>query len=298
MGLLVFVYAAAACGSTSPVSDPGDLDQDGVKDDPCIAPASDAAGDFDSDGIANADDPCPANFTRDSDSDSDGDGDGIPDVCDPFPMVAGDRHHCTMVFSDPALDAALWEAPAGSAGFTYDVDRGKSILKSDPPRTLSIATANIEAPATTGYDMDLELSGALPNNVPTAFTLYLRAGSAPSDSDVGCALNAVPGQLSNADWQLAIVQGSTVLSAANVHSSNGWVFATMQAVVELGVMGTNVRCYLNARVWFGSENMSYFHLGPVTAEVRLPAGNVGFATDTTATVRRLSIYSRDDAPSL
>ena len=39
-------------------------------------------------------------------------------------------------------------------------------------------------------------------------------------------------------------------------------------------------------------------LGPVTAEVRLPAGNVGFATDTTATVRRLSIYSRDDAPGL
>ncbi len=293
MRLLVLVYAAAACGSTSTVSDPDDLDRDGVEDDPCIVPASDAAGDFDGDGIANADDPCPA-----TSSDSDSDGDGIPDACDPFPMVAGDHHRCTMVFSDPALDAALWEARAGSSGFAYGVDRERSVLKSNPPRTLSIAAANIEAPATTAYDIDLELTGALPDNVPTAFTLYLRAGSAPSDSDVGCALNAVPGQLSNADWQLAIVQGSTVLSAATLHKANGWVFATMQAVVEPGAMGTNVRCYVNARVWFGGENMSYFQLGPVTAEVRLPAGNVGFATDTTATVRRLSIYSRDDAPGL
>lgn len=187
---VVLVYAFAACNAMpmSP-SDPGDLDGDGIKDDPCIAPAADATGDFDHDGVANGDDPCPASYRPVGASESDSDGDGIPDVCDPFPMVAGDHYRCTMVFSDRALDTALWSPGArpGTTGFEYSGGPSEtalaSVYGSSPSPSFALATETLEAPETTTYDVAISARN---------FALYLRADPAPSDSDVACVLTELP----------------------------------------------------------------------------------------------------------
>src|SRR5580765_8400411 len=93
-----------------------DLDHDGVPDeaDPCIAGHADGEDDYDADMIPNQDDGCPTINPNGADTD----GDGIPDACDPFRVMAGDRLRCTMRFLTVDLNETLWHMRDGTLPWT------------------------------------------------------------------------------------------------------------------------------------------------------------------------------------
>src|SRR5687767_12740906 len=66
-----------------------DLDDDNIADveDLCIASPADEAFDYDGDGKLDGTDPCP--YGADP---TDDDSDGLPNECDAWPRLAGDRH--------------------------------------------------------------------------------------------------------------------------------------------------------------------------------------------------------------
>src|ERR1041385_580967 len=121
-----------------------DLDKDGIQDDvdPCVAAAIDATGDLNSNGIPNADDPCPTLTAPSPDTD----GDGFPDNCDPFPLLPGDRRSCFMHFSNPDLNQTLWQSRSGQPSWTA-AQAGK-VSASISSITAIVATEPLLEPST------------------------------------------------------------------------------------------------------------------------------------------------------
>jgi len=89
-----------------------DLDSDNIPDveDPCLASEADRVADFDQDGVLDDVDGCLL-----VDNTIDSDADGISDICDPHPMLAGDRVRCSTTFQSQELSSAIWRPREGEA---------------------------------------------------------------------------------------------------------------------------------------------------------------------------------------
>ncbi len=265
-----------------------DLDHDGVADavDPCIAGMADGDEDYDGDSIPNRDDGCPAIDPNGPDSD----GDGVPDACDPFPMLAGDRHRCTMRFLSADLNEALWHTRDGTLPWTLTKPGG---LNSALTAGAIVATESIEAPATTAFDVHVVIS--IDTGGANELGLWLRAGDAPSPSDVGCELVGT-----STTFHLELHGAGVTMSSPTSGIPSGDGTAQMTAVLAPGSSGANLRCY--AVIFWTDPSTGDGHarsFGPVAAAVALPAGHVALSNaGLTGVVDVLTIYDRDDAPPL
>ncbi len=258
-------------GTTAPGTGT-DIDLDGVPDDmdPCIASAADMRDDTDSDGVTNDVDLCPIDMGG-----TDGDGDQIPENCDPFPGVTGDRHRCTMTFKSADLNERMW------------VDDTKNWMLVGGLVTTNVATLvashDLDGAAEATIDVFANMSPPPLNThemfVPE-FRLWIRTGSG---SDLGCAIAAVPGGGST----LAIVDGTKQLAV--VSGSYPTVPFRMVATFASDTTGgDNVRCRFR-----GAGDAS-----PTEVRTRapIPNGHVGFDFNGSfgyGSITTLAIYERD-----
>ncbi len=267
-----------------------DLDHDGIADvdDPCIAAMADGIEDLDMDAIANKDDGCPL----ENPNGPDGDGDGVPDVCDAFAARAGDRHRCTMRFLSADLDNALWRPRAGSPPWSLSTIGG---LQSGSSASSVIATETIEAPATTEYDLNIDLTPT--PGAAAVLGVWVRAGDPAAASDVGCVLRSDTANT----WHLEL--GSPGSQSSSDAISFGQIVdfavARMRVVVEPAATGANLRCAVAVSWNGGGQGGGQASFGPLTATAILPAGSFALANDNMqVVVNVLSVYDRDDAPPL
>jgi hypothetical protein len=255
----------------------GDRDRDGIPDpdDPCIQSIWDREADWDGDSYPNKTDGCPFDYES-----FDTDADAIFDECDPFAQLAGDRWRCIMAFRNPTLNAELWTARDGT-DMTWSVLQA---LTANGTGSL-VADESFEAPGVTSYDLVVYSGTGLEAGSDAAATLFIRAGSSSSPSDVGCEVsgNATSSQLSMVG--VAGIAPATIAQPIVRMNKISATIAPGEAV--------NVRC--EAR-FFGLTGITSIS---VKGHVDLPPGHVAFAArNAGATFQALSVYERDDAPPL
>ncbi|HEU0034050.1 MAG TPA: hypothetical protein VFQ53_25660 [Kofleriaceae bacterium] len=253
---------------------PLDLDKDGLPDvtDPCIQPSADLLVDFEADAKPNATDPCP--FVFDS---NDTDLDGIPDNCDPFPMISGDRRRCTMAFESPEINQQLWLSREGTPG--WDLANTALIGSKDAGPTTIASAVELEHGVSTTY----EVSATLAAEPASMFAgLILRGSPQYDDTDIGCGI----AMSSGTGTQLVLARGnSNPLQAVSFGGTIGGTF-TLRIAATVEATG-RVRCVAQLN---GSIRL---------VEALIPdktSGLFGFGTSGFQfTIDGLAIYERDDA---
>jgi hypothetical protein len=273
-GLSATKLAPDAADQSAPARD---RDRDNIPDpeDDCIAGIADRRIDWEGDGIANEDDPCPFEYES-----TDGDGDGVYDDCDPFPASAGDHRRCVMAFQSATINLALWRPRAGDEAAWDLIGVG---LRGGPTGTL-LAEERVEAPTTTSY----ELHGYPPAPATeAAITLWLRAGEVASPADVGCE---VRGTTTTTTLTIVGTRPPVTQVIARPLQHVGKLRATIAAGAPPGM--ANVRC--------GVRFYSDYTSATVSGEVVLPEGRFGLGVEATTTMnfQGLMILDRDDHPAL
>ena len=255
----------------------GDRDRDGIPDpdDSCIQSVWDREADWDGDSFPNKTDGCPFDYES-----FDGDGDTIYDECDPFAQLTGDRWRCIMAFRNPTLNAELWTARDGT-DMTWNMLQA---LTANGTGSL-VADESFEGPRVTSYDLVVYSGTGIDAGSDAAATLFVRASTSASPSDVGCE-----------------VAGNTTTSRLSIVGAAGITPASIaQPMVRLSRISAtiapgetpNLRC----TAWFFGQT----GVTPITVKghVDVAPGHVGFASrNANATFQALSVYERDDAPPL
>jgi hypothetical protein len=210
-----------------------DRDEDGIADvmDECIAPAVDGMDDGDADGVPASTDSCPY-----SPSGPDIDADGVLDECDPFPLVAGDRHLCTMAFGRVEVNSALWLPRKGEQ--TFAVANGYMIGFDGGATPTSVIAAERIVPRTGSISMDLGWS-ALPDDKQTyALRVWISAGAERSASDVSCTFVN-----DGTNFGVGILVGEVAVGMPAVGpAANPGKAHISRVKIQPGKTGTNVLC--------------------------------------------------------
>ncbi len=252
-----------------------DIDLDGIRDDmdPCIASAEDLREDTDSDGMKNDVDRCPLDVGGSST-----DGDDIPESCDPFPGIAGDRLRCSMTFNSADLNRRLWV----DANDDWSYANGALTTSGGMPTSVVASVEVDRAPETT-----IDLAGfwsPLPDNSnsfifnPT-LRIWIRTSSGSASSDLGCELSGSQGMS-----RLAIVDGSGAVHDTISLPTTPPTGFRLKLTYGVDASTPNLRCRLDSPVM------------EVRAQLPLPAGHVGlsFVGDfDMAAITSLEIYERD-----
>jgi hypothetical protein len=255
-----------------------DVDLDGIPDDldPCIAAASDITQDEDQDGIINGDDPCPLDDT--TQSPLDGDGDQITNACDPFPATPGDTRRCAMTFNNTDLNLRLWHESDTLAKWETVPGALHTVDSNDVANLVS--TIRIDGSAQPSYDVQMIANGSSVGF--HAVRVWARAADPATRDDVGCELSGDAMSI-----RIAVVLGD----GRDVGSPKS-VFAPFPLGIDLRAqmsagpdsLSPNMRCS------FAWQSVRH----TVTAPLALPAGQVGFGTETTQlSITGLVVYDRD-----
>ncbi|MDB4964194.1 MAG: hypothetical protein JWP01_4193 [Myxococcales bacterium] len=283
MRSVVLVLLACGCNQVFGIEDTllvdagaggPDLDKDGVIDfvDDCFAAAADADISSDGDTLANADDPCPLDADEDP---ADGDADGIPDTCDPFPAIPGDRLLCLMAFQDPAVTSALFRTREGELG--WDLAGAPTAETVGDSRILVATTDRIERAPSTTYDVAADYTAASQASV---LRVSLRAGVDSAEFDVACGT--------------AGGRAMTYVGSVGTGSSATIPFAMadrlrIRATIQGSGSANSVRC----KVSTGGQSVEYAN-APF-----LRAGRFGLqATGWNVVVGAVAVYTRDNTPVL
>ena len=257
-----------------------DLDHDGIADveDPCLNSEADRMADSDLDGVLDGVDNCV--FIA---NDGDADGDGVPNACDPYPMLAGDRVRCSTTFQSRELSAMIWRPRSGeiellaATGGLIALQEGSgvatNVLGSAPAIVVDVGwtTAYAQFPFKTG--------------------VWLDAQSSPSGSDVACMLGSNGTRLR---LELAgAVSADGPIPRVDVDKSYA-ANVGFRAYLQPATTGTNVTCYV---VYASPTNAQ--ELLEVRGHIDAPLDTFGFVTrEGVTTVLGLSIFERSAAPPL
>ena len=256
-----------------------DRDHDGIADaeDPCIAGEFELTLDFDGDGLT-LDDPCP--FDAEA---TDQDTDGIPDACDPFPQLAGDRRRCVSTFANTDLSTALWQARANE--LPWVVHPGSIRSNFDEVRS-ALAAEILEAPVSTTFEIrgyQLHNSG----DTMRSLAFWIRGGPAPSAADVWCSIRS-----DNTASQVVIERGDQPNAIASAMGPAILSTTTFRIAITIEPDGTSANLACRVELAGSLTTLS------LTARGRLavPAGTFGFyASNIFTSVQRLSIFDREAA---
>jgi hypothetical protein len=255
----------------------GDRDRDMIPDpmDSCIQSVWDREADWDGDSYLNKTDGCPFDYES-----ADADADTIYDECDPFASVGGDRQRCVMGFRNPTLNAELWTTRDGTDA-TWNLLAG---IVGNGTGSI-VADESFEGPRVTSYEVVSYSSNPTDTSMDGAITVWVRAGTSGSPSDVGCEVTGT-----STSSQLAIVGAPDVAPA--MVSSPLVRLVRMDATIEPGE-ATNIRCTAMFLGQTGSTAIT------VKGHVDLVPGHVAFGVrNATAIFSALEVVERDDAPPL
>ena len=255
----------------------GARDRDRIPDpmDPCIQSVWDREADWDGDSYPNKTDGCPFDYEQ-----ADADADNIYDECDPFPSAGGDRQRCVMAFRNPTLNAELW-TPRDGSDLAWNMLAG---LVANGTGSI-VADESFEGPRVTSYEVVSYASNPTDGASDGAVTVWVRAGTTASPSDVGCEVTGTA-----TSSQLAIVGAPNVVPA--MVSSPLVRLARIDATIEPGE-ATNLRC---TAMFLTQTN---FAVITVKGHVELVPGHVAFGVrNATAIFSALEVTERDDAPPL
>ena len=192
---------AFGIATQAPPLEGSDLDGDGIADDqdPCIAPASDAAADIDGDAIADAMDPCPLRATADP---TNADHDDLEDACDPS-VGSIDTLRCVMAFTDVGVSDRLWQPITGLIPFGHLAGKLHCNHGDDCG---ALAAESLEpASSVTTYEVRTTVATTLGEIGGVA--IWPRLGPTGTAGEVGCAFVNSTGA-----YSVAIFEDSTVLS--------------------------------------------------------------------------------------
>jgi len=254
-----------------------DRDHDGIADaeDPCIAGEFELTLDFDADGLT-LDDPCP--FDAET---TDQDTDGIPDACDPFPQLGGDRRRCISTFANTDLSTSLWQARANE--LPWVVHPGSLRTSFDEVRS-AVAAEILEAPVSTTY----EVRGYQNHNsgdTMRSLAFWIRGGPAPSAADVWCAIRT-----DNTASQVVIESRDQPSAIASAMGPPILSTTTFRIAITIEPAGTTANLACRVDLAGTTTALSLTAQGSLA----MPAGTFGFfASNIFASVQRLSIFERD-----
>lgn len=255
----------------------GDRDRDMIPDpmDSCIQSVWDREADWDGDSFPNKSDGCPFDYEQ-----ADADADNIWDECDPFASAGGDRVRCVMAFRNPTLNAELW-TPRDGTDLAWNMLAGLVAAGTGS----IVADESFEGPHVTSYEVVSYSSNPTDGASDGAVTVWVRAGTTASPSDVGCE---VSGTASSS--QLSIV-GAAGVQPATVASPLVRL-ARIDATIEPGE-ATNIRC---TAMFLGQTGNTAI---TVKGHVELTPGHLGFGVrNANAIFSALAVIERDDAPPL